>query len=112
MLPRPPRSTLFPYTTLFRSLLEAELFGHEKGSFTGANTSRKGLLEGAAGGTLFLDEVSETSLGFQVKLLRVIQEHEIRRVGANETAKVDIRVIAATNRDLREMVRNNQFRED
>jgi len=94
------------------TLLESELFGHEKGAFTGANTSRKGLLEGAAGGTVFLDEISETSLGFQVKLLRVIQEHEIRRVGSNETTKVDIRVIAATNRDLREMVRNNLFRED
>jgi DNA-binding NtrC family response regulator len=97
---------------LTETLLEAELFGHEKGAFTGANTARKGLLESAAGGTLFLDEVSETSLSFQVKLLRVIQEHEIRRVGANETIHVDIRVIAATNRDLREMVRNNQFRED
>jgi transcriptional regulator with GAF, ATPase, and Fis domain len=94
------------------TLLESELFGHEKGAFTGATTSRKGLLESAVGGTVFLDEISETSLGFQVKLLRVIQEHEIRRVGANETTKVDIRVIAATNRDLREMVRNNQFRED
>jgi two-component system response regulator AtoC len=94
------------------TLLEAELFGHEKGAFTGATTARKGLLEEAAGGTLFLDEISETSLNFQVKLLRVIQEHEFRRVGANETTKVDIRVIAATNRDLREMVRHNQFRED
>jgi len=97
---------------LTETLLEAELFGHEKGAFTGANVSRKGLLETAAGGTLFLDEVSETSLSFQVKLLRVIQEHEIRRVGANETVHVDIRVIAATNRDLRDMVRNNQFRGD
>ncbi len=97
---------------LTETLLEAELFGHEKGAFTGANSSRKGLLESAAGGTLFLDEISETSLNFQVKLLRVIQEHEIRRVGANETLKVDIRVIAATNRDLNSMVRNNLFRED
>ena len=97
---------------LTETLLEAELFGHEKGAFTGANNTRKGLLESAVGGTLFLDEISETSLSFQVKLLRVIQEHEIRRVGANETTQVDIRVIAATNRDLREMVRNNQFRED
>jgi transcriptional regulator with GAF, ATPase, and Fis domain len=94
------------------TLLESELFGHEKGAFTGANTARKGLLESAAGGTVFLDEISETSLSFQVKLLRVIQEREIRRVGSNDTVQVDIRVIAATNRDLREMVRNNQFRED
>src|SRR5215471_9329200 len=94
------------------TLLESELFGHERGSFTGATGSRKGLFESAAGGTVFLDEISETSLSFQVKLLRVIQEHEIRRVGSNETVQVDIRLIAATNRDLREMVRNNQFRED
>src|SRR6185436_11846207 len=94
------------------TLLESELYGHERGAFTGATNQRKGLLESAGGGTLFLDEVSETSLSFQVKLLRVIQEHEIRRVGANDTMMVDIRVIAATNRDLREMVRNNQFRED
>jgi DNA-binding NtrC family response regulator len=94
------------------TLLESELFGHERGAFTGANTSRKGLLENAGGGTVFLDEISETSLAFQVKLLRVIQEHEIRRVGSNETIHVDIRLIAATNRDLREMLRLNQFRED
>jgi two-component system, NtrC family, response regulator AtoC len=97
---------------LTETLLESELFGHEKGSFTGATGPRKGLLESAAGGTVFLDEISETSLGFQVKLLRVIQEHEIRRVGSNETVQVDIRLIAATNRDLREMVRNSRFRED
>jgi len=94
------------------TLLESELYGHERGSFTGASGSRKGLLESASGGTLFLDEISETSLAFQVKLLRVIQEHEIRRVGSNETVKVDIRLVAATNRDLREMVRTNRFRED
>jgi two-component system, NtrC family, response regulator AtoC len=94
------------------TLLESELYGHERGSFTGATGSRKGLLEGAAGGTLFLDEISETSLSFQVKLLRVIQEHEIRRVGSNETIEVDIRLVTATNRDLREMVRTNRFRED
>lgn len=94
------------------TLLESELFGHEKGSFTGAGNTRKGLFESAAGGTVFLDEISETSLSFQVKLLRVIQEREIRRVGSNETIRVDIRLVAATNRDLKGMVRANLFRED
>jgi DNA-binding NtrC family response regulator len=94
------------------TLLESELYGHERGSFTGATGQRKGLLESASGGTLFLDEISETSLSFQVKLLRVIQEREIRRVGSNEVVRVDIRLVAATNCDLREMVRANRFRED
>ena len=94
------------------TLLESELYGHERGSFTGATGQRKGLLESASGGTVFLDEISETSLSFQVKLLRVIQEREIRRVGSNEVISVDIRLVAATNRDLREMVRSNRFRED
>jgi DNA-binding NtrC family response regulator len=97
---------------LTETLLESELFGHERGSFTGAIAPRKGLLESAAGGTAFLDEISETSLTFQVKLLRVIQEREIRRVGSNETTQVNIRLVAATNRDLRELVRNSRFRED
>jgi DNA-binding NtrC family response regulator len=98
--------------TLTETLLEAELFGHEKGAFTGAFTLRKGLLESASGGTVFLDEISETSLAFQVKLLRVIQEHEIRRVGSNDTIGVDIRPVAATNKDLRDLVRKGEFRED
>ena len=76
---------------LTETLLESELFGHERGAFTGAVGSRKGLFESAAGGTVFLDEISETSLTFQVKLLRVIQEHEIRRVGSNDTVGVNIR---------------------
>jgi two-component system response regulator AtoC len=97
---------------LTETLLESELFGHERGAFTGAVGSRKGLFESAAGGTVFLDEISETSLTFQVKLLRVIQEHEIRRVGSNDTVGVDIRTVAATNRDLRSMVAEKQFRED
>jgi transcriptional regulator with GAF, ATPase, and Fis domain len=97
---------------LTETLIESELFGHEKGAFTSSVATRKGLLENAAGGTVFLDEITETSLSFQVKLLRVIQEHEVRRVGSNETMRVDIRLIAATNRDLREMVKGGQFRED
>ena len=97
---------------LTETLLEAELFGHERGAFTGAVGSRKGLFESTAGGTVFLDEISETSLSFQVKLLRVIQEREIRRVGGNDTIGVDVRTVAATNRDLRERVRTGQFRDD
>ena len=97
---------------LTETLLESELFGHERGAFTGAVGTRKGLFESAGGGTVLLDEISETSLAFQVKLLRVIQENEIRRVGSNDTIGVDVRTVAATNRDLREMVRQELFRED
>jgi len=97
---------------LSETLLESELFGHEKGAFTGAGTSRQGLIEGANGGTLFLDEVSETSLSFQVKLLRVLQEQQVRRLGSNAYISVDVRVLAATNRDLSELIRTGRFRED
>ncbi len=97
---------------LTESLLEAELFGHTKGSFTGASVDRRGLWEEAEGGTLFLDEIGETSLAMQVKLLRALQEGEIRRVGSTQTRRVDARIIAATNRNLEEEVQNGIFRED
>ncbi len=94
------------------SLIESELFGHEKGSFTGAIMSRQGLFELAQGGTIFLDELGELSLELQPKLLRVLEQREVRRVGAAKPIPVDVRVIAATNRKLEEEVRNNRFRED
>jgi DNA-binding NtrC family response regulator len=94
------------------NLVESELFGHRKGSFTGADTNRKGLFEVANGGTLFLDEVGELDKSVQVKLLRFLESGEIRRVGENEPFHVDVRILCATNRDLREMVRNDHFRED
>jgi DNA-binding NtrC family response regulator len=94
------------------SILESELFGHERGSFTGASAQKRGLFEEARGGTLFLDEIGEISPKMQVQLLRVLQEGEIRRVGAAETIKVDARVVAATNRDLRGEVTAGRFRED
>ncbi len=93
-------------------LIESELFGHAKGSFTGADRERMGLWEEADGGTIFLDEITETNPLFQVKLLRALQEGEIRRVGSNRTVKVDVRVIAATNRDIEEEVKNGRFRQD
>jgi two-component system response regulator AtoC len=94
------------------SILESELFGHERGSFTGASAMKRGLFEEAKGGTLFLDEIGEISPKMQVQLLRVLQEGEIRRVGAAETIKVDVRVVAATNRDLKVEVATGRFRED
>ena len=93
-------------------LLESELFGHMKGSFTGATSNKKGLFEVASGGTIFLDEIGETSPAMQIKLLRVLQERRIRRVGGTEEIPVDVRVITATNQDLERMVREKAFRED
>src|SRR5208283_1702890 len=93
-------------------LLESEVFGHMRGSFTGAVTDRKGKAEAANGGTLFLDEIGEIRLELQVKLLRLIQQGEIERVGAPLPSKLDIRIIAATNRNLSAMVKNGKFRED
>lgn len=94
------------------TLLESELFGHMKGSFTGAVANKAGLFEVANGGTIFLDEIGDTTPAIQVKLLRVIQEREFRRVGGNQDMKVDVRVIAATNRDLEKAVADGSFRED
>ncbi|HEX3220039.1 MAG TPA: sigma-54 dependent transcriptional regulator, partial [Candidatus Limnocylindria bacterium] len=94
------------------TLLETELFGHEKGSFTGAMTMRKGRFESANKGTIFLDEIGEMTLGTQTKLLRILQEHEFERIGSNTPIKVDIRVIAATNRNLADEVDDGRFRED
>ncbi len=94
------------------NLLESELFGHEKGAFTGAVNQRKGRFEQAHGGTLFLDEIGDVSPAFQVRLLRVLQEGELERVGSSQTVKVDVRIIAATHRDLEAEVEAGQFRED
>ena len=97
---------------LTESLLESELFGHEKGAFTGAIAQKKGKIEIAAGGTLFLDEISELAPGMQAKLLRVLQERELEPVGGTRTIKVDVRVVAATNRNLQEAVQEGRFRGD
>ena len=97
---------------LSESLLESELFGHEKGAFTGADARRKGRLELAHGGTLFLDEIGDVPLDFQVKLLRVLQERCFERVGGNDSIEVDVRILAATHRDLAERIRTGLFRED
>ena len=97
---------------LAENLLESELFGHVRGSFTGAVADKAGLFDDANGGTLFLDEIGDITPALQIKLLRVIQEHELKPVGANETHMVDVRVIAATHRDLDSLVRTGKFRED
>jgi two-component system response regulator HydG len=94
------------------TLLESELFGHARGAFTGANRARRGLFEEANGGTLFIDEIGETSPGFQAKLLRALQDGEIRRVGESLPVQVDVRIIAATNQDLRRAIEERRFRED
>jgi formate hydrogenlyase transcriptional activator len=94
------------------TLLESELFGHERGAFTGAVTQRIGRFEAANGGTLFLDEVSEIALDLQVKLLRVLQEREFERLGATRSTRVNVRVVAATNRDLSRMIQEQEFRAD
>src|SRR5258708_3746129 len=94
------------------TLLESELFGYMKGAFTGASQNKRGLFEVASGGTIFLDEISEMSVSMQVKLLRVLQERSIRPVGGTQEAPIDVRVIAATNKDLSQMVASNSFRED
>ena len=98
--------------SLVPTLIESELFGYEKGAFTGAIKSNKGLFQAADGGTIFLDEIGELPTEMQAKLLRVLQEKEIRRVGSNERVKIDVRVIAATNRDLEAAFRNGTFRKD
>lgn len=98
--------------SLAESLLESELFGHERGAFTGAHARRLGRFEQARDGTLFLDEVSEIPLATQVKLLRFLQEREFERVGGNDTLSVDVRIVAATNRNLQSMVEDGRFRED
>src|SRR5213079_960107 len=103
---------LLSCAALPESLIEAELFGHEKGAFTGAEARKKGRFELAEGGTLFLDEIGDINLSTQVKLLRVLQEREFERVGGTETIKVNVRLIAATNKDMEQALQQGAFRED
>ena len=102
----------FNCAALPESIIESELFGHEKGAFTGANARKPGKFEEANNGTIFLDEIAEMDLSLQPKLLRVLQERELTRVGGNDLVKLDVRVITATNRDLSEEIHKNTFRED
>src|SRR4029434_6633799 len=103
---------VFDCSAVAPSLIESELFGHEKGSFTGAIKERKGAFEAANGGTVFLDEIGELTLDLQPKLLRALEQREIRRVGSNDSQRVDVRVVCATNRDLREELDAGRFRHD
>jgi two-component system response regulator GlrR len=99
-------------SAMAENLLESELFGHEKGAFTGATRSHKGLFQSANGGTLLLDEIGDMPMRLQVKLLRVLQENQVRPVGSTEALSIDVRVISATHRNLQQMMREDNFRED